>query len=1500
MDPIRRNPVQGKALSRLCLRVTQILHVAMYATVASVLCGAWTPCLLMANPTGESVVAGQGTFDRNGSTLTVTQGSDRMIVNWQGFSINPWETTRFIQPGVNSAALNRVTGGDPSSIMGALQANGNIFLINPNGIVVGAGARIDVGGFLASTLDIADEQFMAGGQMNFLGNSAASVKNFGVINASNGDVILIGQEVENHGEINAPNGTAGLGAGNDIVLAPKGGEGVEGRLKVRVKESELGIRKGDKGVTNTGKINAATAELKAAGGNVYALAINNTGTVRANRLQNKGGRIFLSTDGGKIVSKGTLQAKGGRVVVNSASRNRARVAGSPGSRGTTEISGAINVSNTDAGQKGGTVHVLGDQVLLSSGARVDASGWAGGGEILVGGDYQGKNPDVLNAQKTFIDAGVELRADALISGDGGKIVIWADDLTYIGYSTLTARGGPAGGNGGFIETSGKQTLIFTPREVNVVARSGGYADGLILLDPNDIIVDVGGSDTPANDVDFSDAPFNVTYTPGSLMALSGSISLQASNNITINVGANLAFTQTSGEHIAFQAGNDIFVYADITTNGAALFLEAGSVHAPPGPPGTDTLHIGPGVTINTNGGDLHLSGAQFDIEASATMSAGEMYISNNVDGSTMTINAVPGNFPEASFSQFVASHLYVGKNFTAGDDSSLAGSQPINAGDLQIGNVSGMNANYGLITFQSYFNTIFLSGNATFGAPVEFTSLSAGVVTAIGPLTLTSNGTPITFNVPFELAAFGQSTINTNGGNVTFNQGVDSSFGDGTDSLTINAGGGNVAFNGGVGVTFSLDDLIIGSANNVTFGNLVRVNSFTQSSGTGTTHFSQDTDILTGDLVVNTNNILIGSLMDVAGDTQLVHSGSLTVQDLGDILTSNFLESGGATTLESGAFIDALGNLTMAGSSVTLNGNFLNALGSIDFIGPTTLQSGSALLFASDDINFHSNLSGPGGLVADAGDSIQMFGSPGTALGGVDLAATTVRIEQGIFASHLSVTHSGDLIIGGTSSITGTFEESGGGTTTFGVSGTTTFNVGSLNLPGTVNVVTPLVVIAGGGINIGSLNSSNGSGVTLKSAGAIAVSNSSGISSWALAGTQISIVAEGNLELASATADTLSLTAGGPITQTGAINVNFLTLVSGSTITLGHVDNKINFLGDVYRGGDLYIFEDPGMTIVGQINSGNINSNVTIASYGGDLTLAEGANIAVSGSGNRLTLATDGAIINNAGPNVFSLEGGAVFNLFAGDESRTFLNGLITDFVVYGRTFPLDADQIPDGNGIFYATGVNNILDAFVDAAATQLNADQPEMDFPVDRGLDLLGDGLGNFGLYDSIVNRNEAIEFDGAGNITELTHPNLPPETREGLSPEVEKDLAAATGTGEPNPTGRTVAAPGQPGPGEAPGLLTRGDSVQIDPNAITPVAAPAETRNALTDAVEAEMDKALGLDGTGTAPFDQIVGGGETSVLDGTGAAPIPPGQVPPELNNALTDSIERQLTGPAGGR
>src|SRR5436190_15424927 len=180
---------------------------------------------LQANPTGAAVVAGQATLATAGGALNITNSAGA-IIQWQGFSIGARETTRFIQPSAASSVLNRVIGPDPSLILGTLVSNGRVFLINPSGILVGEGARIDVAGLVASTLNLSNQDFL-GGKLNFAAAAGAGkVENRGSITTpSGGSVYLIGANVANSGIIRSAQGEVILAAGQSVKIIDSGTPG---------------------------------------------------------------------------------------------------------------------------------------------------------------------------------------------------------------------------------------------------------------------------------------------------------------------------------------------------------------------------------------------------------------------------------------------------------------------------------------------------------------------------------------------------------------------------------------------------------------------------------------------------------------------------------------------------------------------------------------------------------------------------------------------------------------------------------------------------------------------------------------------------------------------------------------------------------------------------------------------------------------------------------------------------------------------------------------------------------------------------------------------------------------------------------------------------------------------------------------------------------------------------------------------------------------------------
>ena len=254
-------------------------------------------------PTGGAVSAGSASIAGGAGKMTINQSSQNVAINWQSFNIGQTEAVQFVQPNSSSVALNRVLGADPSSILGSLSANGKVFLVNPNGILFGKGAQVNVGGLVASTRNITDSDFMAG-NYKFSGAGNGTILNQGSINADGGYVALLGANVSNEGVISAKLGTVALAAGNAFTLDVAG----DGLLNVTVNQGAVNAL-----VQNGGLIRADGGQVlltAQAAGNLLQSVVNNTGVIQAQTVENRNGTIRLLGDmqSGTVNVGGTLDA----------------------------------------------------------------------------------------------------------------------------------------------------------------------------------------------------------------------------------------------------------------------------------------------------------------------------------------------------------------------------------------------------------------------------------------------------------------------------------------------------------------------------------------------------------------------------------------------------------------------------------------------------------------------------------------------------------------------------------------------------------------------------------------------------------------------------------------------------------------------------------------------------------------------------------------------------------------------------------------------------------------------------------------------------------------------------------------------------------------------------------------------------------------------------------------------------------------------------------------
>ena len=569
--------------------LTTVSALALFAAAAA------------ANPQGGSVVGGAATIvETTPGNLEIRQATDKAIINWQSFSIGETERTHFAQPNASAIALNRVIGGDPSHILGRLSATGQIVLVNPNGVLFGPNATIDVAGPVATTSYIRNQDFMAG-RLHFRqpGRPGATVVNRGQITVRDGGLAaLVAPGVENSGEIVARLGNVTLASGDQFTVDLFG----DGLISLTIGDS-------------------ATSELVAADGQILTASIVNSGRVAAD-----GGQVLLTTATARNIVDRSINMNG-VIEAHSFVQQEGRIILFGGDAGEVRVAGALDVSGENAAQ-GGRIDVFGEEIILAGEATLDASGGAGGGFVRVGGDYRGQGEAPVSAA-TEIQAGAAIRADATGTGpndigNGGRIILWSDGTTSY-YGTTSARGGTAGGDGGFVEVSGKQQLAFAG---TVDTRASNGRTGQLLLDPTSVDIcrrcTTGGAGTPSSRLNVNDLVANlntnnVTVSTTSTAAGGGDIDVNArvrwssGNNLTLSADRNITLSQ----NLEARAQSDITLHAGIG--------------------GAGNLSMSAGRQISTIGGAVEVQGTRVTLQRVTTRAGGTI-----ANGGNVTVNAGTG------------------------------------------------------------------------------------------------------------------------------------------------------------------------------------------------------------------------------------------------------------------------------------------------------------------------------------------------------------------------------------------------------------------------------------------------------------------------------------------------------------------------------------------------------------------------------------------------------------------------------------------------------------------------------------------------------------------------------------------------------------------------------------------------------------------------------------------------------------------------------------------
>ncbi|MGB9988863.1 beta strand repeat-containing protein [Pseudoduganella rhizocola] len=1304
-----------------------------------------------ANPTLPQVVAGQATFAQQGNVFSITN-TPNTIINWQSFSVGRDEITRFIQQSSDSKVLNRITGQDPSQILGSLQSNGQVFLINPNGVLFGKDARIDVNGLVASSLQLSNSDFLAG-KHNFQGEAGAGkVVNQGSITTpQGGKVFLIAPTVENHGVISAPNGEILLAAGKSVQLVDSANPAIT--VVVSAPEDQA---------LNLGQIVAQGGRV-----GIYGALVNQRGVVNANSA--------VRGENGKIILK--------------ASRSTLLEAGSQ-----TTASGA---------GKGGEIQILGQNVALNGDARVDASGREGGGTVLLGGDYQGKNSAVQNARQAFIGKNAVIRADAEASGDGGRVIVWADEATRA-YGAISARS--AGGKGGFVETSGHYLDVAGLR----VDTTGLDATGVWLLDPYNIEV-VSTSYGAYGLVDVADFNGGVP-SPGTTQILASTINgatsnvvLQATNDISINAAVSMT---AAGKSFTAYAGNDINVNANLQTNGGAIGLYAN--YAPSGSASGDgAVNLAGSRTINSGAADITLSGISVNLNGSVTATPGGARVgdnaplislrANNLDiADTGSVNNSAGDGGYVSIAPFISTY----NMSIMGADSPSAGTMVLQAADL--GRVNAYELALGGASV----------GEVSIYAPLDLhANLVVDAKSAIQHSgSIDANGHSVFFNVYDDTGS-----INGNYGTFTevdtlrlradhFNySGVANSIVANkvyVDKASLDAdislGGTNPA-----GAYLSESELKMFDAPLISIGTAsgytgaVEVSEALNLSGsnagatrggtTGVLALKGSTVALYGDLVANKNVQLEASdgvyqwsghieadrLAAAGGEINLVQStnqigsvaleaGNINLGANGNLLVESVVQREGS---EPGHV-----NITLNSPATTLTVQDIDAENGIQLNAQNvTVADGGTLSGETIGIRTGSlNINGTGKIIAPQYLLLD-------ATGAVTLGGTLASVEGGILLNNTAL---GKLTVGGL------FVETESGNdlhlyntslanTTLGLSSDNTLYVhGDVAIKGGHLSARSYDLSAAGSIDAGtgylSLTTANGDGIFNVSAAATpGITSVSGADLAKFKAGTLALDGPGGITIS----DVVARGAGGLTLQAteGTVNVNAAVNVDGQFSVMSP---QLNITAPVVTGGSTLTLSDMNLSGSGSLASPFIHINAQDGAYlGGTLNNVEGAGLTLTADELTKLNAQSVFVSANGYGGDITLDDLTVANTYLGVSASGLLSneGLVKakglslsagEFDLAGSGTGLTADEglgnitfgTSRSNGILQVNGSSGTNTVISDTVLDKVSAGS--VSFNGYSGVQIAGamnrtSGNLSFLSYAGSVDFNAAVDV-GTGNVT------------------------------------------------------------------------------------------------------------------------------------------------------
>ena len=981
------------------------LYAAMLVASQCVVAGQ-----LWAAPEGGVVVGGEGVITQAGVNTMIHQATERMAIDWRSFDVAANERVEFVQPSSSSIALNRVLSNRGSEILGRIDANGQVMLVNPNGVVFGKNSIVNVGGMIASGLSIDPTSFINGDfALDSIDGAEGKVINYGIINAATGgSVTLVGEQVQNDGVISAKLGTVNLAAGKAAVLTFDSSGMVGVRVTEAVVQSELGV---DAAVINNGSINAEGGRVLLSASvseDIFSNAVNNGG-------MNKESSVVMHEDGSFTLGAGADVINTGDISVSTTEGNAGQVvalgenithSGSISANNSKGTGGSVELHSTDTTLltknstvsaqsnvqgKGGDVKVLGNKVGLFDQAEVNASGANGGGQVLVGGDKTGQNKKVRNADFIYLSEDSAVKTDALINGDGGRLITFANDTARI-YGDLYSRGGNEGGNGGFIETSGlKGFEILNTPDIMAVAGSGGTW----LIDPNNIeIKNVNGdfveNDGPTFTSSEGKTELSITVLEGALkngatvIVQTGGATTNVADttgNITLMSDLNYSFNggTVASATLQLKAHNNIFINENITSTGndrLNIELIANSDNF-----GGGSITIASGKTVATNGGYFYAGKSNTNLT-----NADKLINFTSKDATISTYGELGGGDIVINATNDVSLGAL---RFDYAPGSATSYDNPATANLVRVGSVTV--ASGGNVTLNNeirFNNTGSRQGGGGSGKASSFSGNSDTFLNVDADGDITINGTIHDFEYGDARDSLNIKLIadknNDNIGTVTIGADIYTAGGNFEASgasfdsrgFIINTDRANSDTRNGAGGTMHGDaqwsnggDVTINARNNIRLGRVVTDGScIPLASCTGNLKLEGiDTSNDTGDQFnvqieqasanITRNGVSISQQLVVAGTTTFNTGtgGNITLNNAGNIFTGNLLFTSAGNVELTDSTAVGLGASNIAGYLELTSGGDVTQSGLLTVDGETTLT-----LNAASEANRNVDLSNAG------------------------------------------------------------------------------------------------------------------------------------------------------------------------------------------------------------------------------------------------------------------------------------------------------------------------------------------------------------------------------------------------------------------------------------------------------------------------------------------------------------------------------------------------------------